>query len=105
MADVAAAKTTAIFEHEAWSHVKRSARQVEAGAIRIRLFEMCRSGNESLGDDEAQKAASIAPARDRPWPVSALVLLTFGRAPLNTAWRASASERSPAGVEVAWALT
>jgi hypothetical protein len=55
----------------------------------------------------AQKAVSIAPASDRPWPVSALVLLTAGRvaASLNTALSAFASEMSPIGVEVAWALT
>src|SRR5581483_2794227 len=43
----------------------------------------------------AQKAASIAPASDSPWPVSALVLLTRGFAPSNTARSASASARSP----------
>src|SRR5258708_1651533 len=55
----------------------------------------------------AQKPASMAPASERPWPVSALVLLMAGRVGefLKTALSARASERSPMGVEEAWALT
>ena len=55
---------------------------------------------------DRQKALSITPASERPWPVSALVLLMAGRAAasLKTALSALISERSPIGVEVPWAL-
>lgn len=50
----------------------------------------------------AQKPASMAPARERPWPVRALVLLMPMRAASgpSTARRAWPSEASPMGVEV-----
>ena len=53
----------------------------------------------------AQKAASITPARERPWPVMAFVLLmaVFDPSP-NTRFIALSSAASPMGVEVAWAF-
>ena len=53
----------------------------------------------------AQKAASITPARERPWPVMAFVLLMAGFEPSpNIRFIALSSAASPMGVEVAWAF-
>ena len=64
---------------------------------------LAEAGMKASFKANAQKAVSITPDIDRPWPVSALVLLIFGFAPelVNTDLRALASDASPAGVDVA----